>query len=616
MLLLVVEDRHAERPLRDALASAARSGTGVAVLTADALLAMQLRREGVDARLTTDGLARAEVDARDRLALDGVAAAYGDGPRRHTSAHGTDFGACLEYTLIPSFVRAVRNVAAVTDALNAAAPPDSLVLTGGGALVAAARLVAGQRGVRTTSVAGDPVRRALQAIARLRAGRATRWVNSEFRAIVLEPGFIWLLFLKGFWRQLIAPARPAGASLVVIGDRFTADVVSRLRGARRIVLAGATQPGRAMFERSSDLQPIESFSEPGDLLRWLRSAVDAAAATIALGHQGGHDALAAAGVRYWPLVRRSVLLHLPAWLPALRHLQSLAIRAAAAAPRAALLTSNDVTAYNRLVIETMRRSGHQSIGIQHGIVGQANGHDSVRVDRLAAWGRETECKYREWAATRPRVREGAEFVVTGNPRFDTLASLVREPRPPRPADRPFTVTVCTGFVSDFSVVASDYENLLMLDAVLAWARQHREVRVVHKMHPGEEIAHYTFAATALGWDTDVMTIVREPILYDVLRRSDVMVAAYSTTILESAALGTPAIVMDAVVNGGYRLLPLDAIRGVSIATSTAELHAQLTARLTGANDSRPSADDPALADYIGALDGEAASRIARLVDVT
>src|SRR6185295_1838944 len=109
MLLLVAEDRHAERPLRDALASAARSGTGVAVLTADALLAMQLRREGVDARLTTDGLARAEVDARDRLALDGVAAAYGDGPRRHASAHGTDFGACLEYTLIPSFVRAVRN---------------------------------------------------------------------------------------------------------------------------------------------------------------------------------------------------------------------------------------------------------------------------------------------------------------------------------------------------------------------------------------------------------------------------------------------------------------------------------------------------------------------------
>ena len=161
MLLLVVEDRHAERPLRDALASAARSGTGVAVLTADALLAMQLRREGVDARLTTDGLARAEVDARDRLALDGVAAAYGDGPRRHMSALGTDFGACLEYTLIPSFVRAVRNVTAVTDALNAAPPPDSLVLAGGGALVAAARLVTRQRGVRTTSVAGDPVRRAL-----------------------------------------------------------------------------------------------------------------------------------------------------------------------------------------------------------------------------------------------------------------------------------------------------------------------------------------------------------------------------------------------------------------------------------------------------------------------
>jgi hypothetical protein len=95
-----------------------------------------------------------------------------------------------------------------------------------------------------------------------------------------------------------------------------------------------------------------------------------------------------------------------------------------------------------------------------------------------------------------------------------------------------------------------------------------------------------------------------------------MVASYSTTILESAALGTPAIVVDAVAEGGYGLLPLDAITGVSIARSTADLHTQLTARLTGTNNTMPSAADPALVEYIGVLDGEAAARIARLMDVT
>src|SRR5262249_54861552 len=161
---------------------------------------------------------------------------------------GVPFGAYLEYTLIPSFVRAVRNVAAVDAALSAPAAPDSLVLVGGGALVAAARLVSRHRGMRTSSIAGDLVRRAIHAVKRLMAGRATKWVNSDFRALVLEPGFIWLLFLAGFWRRLFATAPHAGdAPLIVIGDRFTADVVERLRGARPIVLAGATQPGRTMF---------------------------------------------------------------------------------------------------------------------------------------------------------------------------------------------------------------------------------------------------------------------------------------------------------------------------------------------------------------------------------
>ncbi|HJZ71527.1 MAG TPA: hypothetical protein VKE51_07275 [Vicinamibacterales bacterium] len=623
MLLFVVEDRCAERPLRDALASAARSGAAVAVLTADALLAMQLRREGIDARLTSDGLTRDRVDELDRVALDAVATAYGDGsPPEYASVHGTPFGAYLEYTLIPSFVRAVRNVAAADGALTASPAPDAIVLVGGGALVKAARLVSSSRGIRARSIAGNLIRRTIHAAARLMAGRTTRWVNTDFRALVLEPGFIWLLFLKGFWNRLFAPAPPplTGAALIVIGDRFTADVVARLRGARPIVLAGATQPGRALFESSPDLIPIESFSEPRDLARWLRSVFAALADAVAMWRDADRGRrFVVAGSPCWPLVRRSVVLHLPAWMPALRHLQVLGVRAAGAAPGAALLASTDVTAYNRLVIDTLRRSGIASTGIQHGIVGQANGHDSVQVDRLATWGATTEATYRGWAATRARVTLRARFVVTGNPRFDGLACRVRErrTRAPEPrGDAPFTVTACTGFVSDFSVAATEYENLLMLDDLLAWAGQHANTRVIHKMHPGEEARHYELAASVLRWDPQRLTRVSTPTLYDELQRSDVMVAAYSTTILESAALGTPAIVMDAVVVGGYGLLALDRIRGVSIAKSRADLNAQLTARMNCADDGVPAPDDPALVGYIGTLDGHAAERIAQLIDVT
>ena len=75
MLLIVIEDHHAERALRDALASA-RDRQAKTVVTADALLAMRLRRDGVAVRLTTDGLTLEKMRERDRIALDGVEAAF------------------------------------------------------------------------------------------------------------------------------------------------------------------------------------------------------------------------------------------------------------------------------------------------------------------------------------------------------------------------------------------------------------------------------------------------------------------------------------------------------------------------------------------------------------
>ncbi len=626
MFLMVVEDRYAERDLRLSLASARARGEEATVLTGDALLAMRLRRDGIDARLTTDGLTREAMFERDRIALDGVASAFSADGRDHAEAFGTNYGQYLQYTLIPVFVRAVRNITAVDDALStphasgSAGPLGSprVVLVGGGPLVDAARLVAERRAIPIETVGGDFLQRASGAFARLRSGRATRWVNTDFRALVLEPGFIWLLFLQGLWRRLTSPTTaPARHALVVVGDRFTADVVERLRtSSRSIVLAGATQPGRALFETTPGLQPIESFTHPADPLRWMGWIVDAVGAAFALMNARVHNGpFIVAGVRSWPLVGRSVWLHILSWVPALRHLQTLAARTAGACPDATLITSTDVTAYNRVLIDTVRRFGISSIGIQHGILGQANGHSIVHVDLLAIWGDESERWYREHA------RQEAQFVVTGNPRFDALAhrqlsagspALSAKPSalPVEPSAR-FTVTVCTGFVTDFSVAATDYENLMMLDAVIEWSRQHPGTTVIHKIHPGEEVDSYASAGRALGWDPLTLKTIREPILYDVLERSDVLVAAYSTTVLEAIALGTPAIVLDAIVR--CRLLPLDEIAGISIALSTEELHAQLTAHLAaGGAKTTASRDDPALVKYIGQLDGGAAERIAKI----
>ena len=593
-VLVVVEDHHAESELRRVLDTVRSQSAVATVLTSDALLGLRLRREGVDARLTTDGLARDTLVERDRVALAGVGIAF---------APLSGARPMLDYTLIPAFMRAVRNLTAAADQLANGSFQRS-VLVGGGPLIAAARLAARRRGVFIEQV-GGPIQRIGQAWRRLRAGRATKWVNTDFRALVLEPGFIALMFVKGFWRAIAGPPRPRPTprALVVVGDRFTADVVDRLRAeSRPLIVAGATEPGRALFQSRPHV-PLEAFADLLDPLRCLGSLAYAVADAISLARADAHEErFAAAGASYWPLVKWTVFLHLVVWLPILEHVRSLMQRAARAYPDARLLCSTDVTAYNRVLIETARRANVQSMGIQHGIPGEPNGHSIVRVDTLAVWGTATEPWYRALAP------QSAEFVVTGNPRFDALAGRPLAPLP----QGPFTIVVCTGFMSDFSVGASELENLLMIDAVLAWAEGHDGVRVVHKMHPGEEPEYYTAAARSLGWSQRRLTTVREPILYDVLEQSHVLVAAYSTTVLEALALGTPAIVFDAIVQ--RKLLPLDRVPGVTIALSIDELAGALDRHRAGPRFERDALrSSAALGEYISQLDGRATERVATLV---
>lgn len=607
--LILVDDRHHEPELRRTLAEH-RDGGATTVLTGDALLAMCLRAEGHDVRLTLDDISGPRLAELDRLALGAMDAALDAVARApDAAATGNDLARYARYTLIPSFIRAVRNVFAVGAAIDAAAI-DRIRIVGGGPLANAARLVAADRGVRVEAVRAAGWSRLAHLIARLRDGRATKWVNTEFRALVLEPGFIVLLFLKGWCRRLVSrpPALRPPHAIIVSGDRWTFDVIDRLRrAARPIVLAGATQPGRSLFATLPGLVPIEAFSDPLDLIRGGRIAFRGWMRRGEMPQLPGNPpAFVVGGTSIWPLVARAVQRHVTVWVPLLRHLRQLTSRAAKLCPEASLLVSGDAPAYNGVLIGTARACGIPTIGIQHGVTGEPNGHEVARIDVLAAWGHTTEPWYRLHAA------QHAAFVVTGNPRFDPLSS--RPPAPRRENAGAFVIVVCTGFVSEFSVGASEYENLLMLDCVLKWATAHPGAKVIHKMHPGEELEYYADAARKLGWDQKTLTTIREPILYEVLERADVLVAAYSTTVLESVVLGTPAIVVDAIVQ--RRLLPLDRIPGIAIVYSIDELYAQLEARRAAPAPDRPALRASAeLREYISELDGQATERVAALLEL-
>jgi CDP-glycerol glycerophosphotransferase (TagB/SpsB family) len=173
--------------------------------------------------------------------------------------------------------------------------------------------------------------------------------------------------------------------------------------------------------------------------------------------------------------------------------------------------------------------------------------------------------------------------------------------------------VCTGFVSEYSVAASDYENLLMVDALVKWAVANPGTRVIQKLHPGEERTHYEEARAALGWPEHGLTMERERPLWDVLDEADVLVAAYSTTVLEAAVLGTPAIVVDAIA--GRHLVELERLPGVSMAFSVEELGCRLNEHRArrGEHAPRDTAADAVIQDYLHVLDGGATARVCDLV---
>jgi hypothetical protein len=315
-------------------------------------------------------------------------------------------------------------------------------------------------------------------------------------------------------------------------------------------------------------------------------------------------------------VKRTAALHVLIWSPKLRHVQALAARAVRSTPRGQLLTSTDVTAYNRVLVDTANSAGLPTIGIQHGITGEPNGHAIVHVNTLATWGEQARTWYEAEARTRG-LEQQAAFVVTGNPRFDGLAARVPKADRALAPSPVFTICVCTAFLSDFSVSASEYENLAMIDAVLAWARDKPDVRVVHKMHPGEEPAYYAAASRALGWDPLKLTTIREPILHDILQQSQVQVSVYSSTVLESIALGTPAIVFDAIVQRDLVTTGQPRLRdvpGVHMAYDFPDVPSLLDALKAGPLPDRAAlASSAELRAFLSTLDGGATARVAALV---
>src|SRR5206468_1722670 len=113
-----------------------------------------------------------------------------------------------------------------------------------------------------------------------------------------------------------------------------------------VIVAGATQPGRALFRDDARAVPIERWAEPADAGRGLTAIGSAVVrACSRVDKPAKREPFVAAGISFWPLVARFVHLHVVVWIPLLRYVQTLVRRVAQTSPDAVLLTSADATEY-------------------------------------------------------------------------------------------------------------------------------------------------------------------------------------------------------------------------------------------------------------------------------
>src|SRR5438552_3790242 len=262
-ILVVVDDRHAMPAAHAALRrrQLTDSTATVVFVTSDALLALSLRREGRTAILDVDDLDRDGVQARDRLAVEAVEAAFTNASGDQSIIGGVRFAPLFAYTLVPRIMQAIRHLHAVRRAI-AATDAVKVVLVSHGPLTRAAALVAAASRVPIDRAAGGWWSRIRLAFERLFAGRHVLWVGSSFRALVLEPSVLALLSLRGFFSSVPRSdaTAPALSTLIVTGDRFTRDLLALIdRRVERLIVAGATLPGRKLFLRARRVVQLEGF---------------------------------------------------------------------------------------------------------------------------------------------------------------------------------------------------------------------------------------------------------------------------------------------------------------------------------------------------------------------
>lgn len=268
-------------------------------------------------------------------------------------------------------------------------------------------------------------------------------------------------------------------------------------------------------------------------------------------------------------------------------------------PRAVVVAS-DQHRIGRLATSLAAQFGIPTTVLQHGMPQSEVGFLPVIADRVAAWSADAVKWFSEQGTAHERL------TISGNPRFDELFDVSRP------------------FPDELSVLEAHPRLLLALSPTsLATNRQvvslvlealHElpQANLVIKLHPGHREWRWVEQLVAAAKMREQVVIAHRQKLAPLLRWSDVTMLHRSTVALESLAVGTPVLVIEADEPSvaDVELSRLDLPR----ASGPGSIAAALRKLLDPVSRNRWfSTRAEAIKDACGPVDGHSANRIAALL---
>lgn len=208
-----------------------------------------------------------------------------------------------------------------------------------------------------------------------------------------------------------------------------------------------------------------------------------------------------------------------------------------------IVLRTDIRELEKTLAVTAKKLNIPTLLIQHGILAEHNGHESIYCDKVAVWGQASVEWYKNLG------NDINKCVVTGNPRFDVLyncgthrvnADNIRKKL--KLSSKPIILlaTYPSRILSSYSTGDGMY---VLLREIVMTIKQLEDKHLIVKVHPYDDDS-----SVYLGLINELkvknVTLVKKANIHDLIDISQLLIILGSTTGLEAMILDKPVITVN------------------------------------------------------------------------